>query len=208
MFARDKNHPSVIIWSLGNESYGGTNIEKMAEHLREQDPTRLVHYEGVYMYRESEASSDMESTQYIKPDGVEHYAQTSKEGAKPYIICEFSHAMGNSLGNFYKYTDLFDQYDILQGGFIWDWKDQAILKENDEGESFLAYGGDFGESPHDGNFSGNGLVFADGTNTPKIYEVKKCYQNIDLSNVNLTRGQFKLTNKFLFTNLSNYQLVW
>lgn len=208
MFARDKNHPSVIIWSLGNESYGGDNFIKMYQHLKERDSSRLIHYEGVFHYRESEAASDIESTMYIKPDHVEHYAKTAKEGTKPYILCEFSHAMGNSLGNFYKYTDLFDQYDILQGGFIWDWKDQAILTKNKEDQPYLAYGGDFGEAPHDGNFSGNGLIFADGTISPKLFEVKKCYQNVDFLAVDLSKGQFKLMNKFLFTDLSDYQLAW
>lgn len=208
MFARDKNHPSVIIWSLGNESYGGDNFIKMYQHLKENDPTRLIHYEGVFHYRESEACSDIESTMYIKPDDVEHYAQTATKGAKPYIICEFSHAMGNSLGNFYKYTDLFDKYEILQGGFIWDWKDQALLTESKEYQPYLAYGGDFGESPHDGNFSGNGIIFADGGISPKIYEVKKCYQNINIEGVDLLKGHFRITNKFIFTHLINYQLIW
>ncbi|WP_440896504.1 glycoside hydrolase family 2 TIM barrel-domain containing protein [Amphibacillus sp. Q70] len=208
MFARDKNHPSIIIWSLGNESYGGDNFIKMYQHLKERDSTRLIHYEGVFHYRESEAASDIESTMYIKPSDVEQYARAAKEGTKPYILCEFGHAMGNSLGNFYKYTNLFDQYDILQGGFIWDWKDQAILTKNKEGQPYLAYGGDFGESPHDGNFSGNGIIFADGTISPKLFEVKKCYQNVNFLAVDLSQGQFKLINKFLFTDLANYQLAW
>ncbi|SEN70510.1 beta-galactosidase [Amphibacillus marinus] len=208
MFERDKNHPSILIWSLGNESFGGDNFLKMYQFLKERDPDRLVHYEGIFHYRESEACSDIESTMYINPDGVERYAREAKDGAKPYLLCEFSHAMGNSLGNFYKYTELFDRYPILQGGFIWDWKDQALLTKTEDGRPYLAYGGDFGESPHDGNFSGNGIIFADGTVSPKIYEVKKCYENIAVKAVDLEQGQFVIANKFLFKNLREYQLNW
>ncbi|WP_202078996.1 glycoside hydrolase family 2 TIM barrel-domain containing protein [Caldalkalibacillus salinus] len=207
MFHRDKNHPSVIIWSLGNEAFGGDNFLKLHEYLKEQDPTRVVHYEGVTRYRASEAASDIESTMYTKPHEVEAYAKRaeSTEGdVKPYILCEYSHAMGNSCGNLYQYTTLFDRYPILQGGFIWDWKDQALRTETEEGIPYLAYGGDFGESPHDGNFSGNGLVFADGIVSPKIYEVKKCYQNVTFEAIDLSEGKFRVFNRFLFTHLHDY----
>jgi beta-galactosidase len=208
MFQRDKNHPSIIIWSLGNESFGGDNFLKMYQFFKEKDPSRLVHYEGVFHYRPSEAASDIESTMYIPPHEVEQYAINADRDAKPYIICEYSHAMGNSNGNLYKYTDLFDQYPILQGGFIWDWRDQALWKVSEDGEKFLAYGGDFGESPHDGNFSGDGLIFADGTVSPKIHEVKKCYQNAEFTSVNLEKGIINIWNKNLFTDLSDYDLRW
>lgn len=202
MFQRDKNHPSIIIWSLGNEAYGGTNFLKMHDYFQTNDPSRLVHYEGVFHYRESEGASDMESTMYIPPHQVEKYAQDAEGNAeaKPYILCEFSHAMGNSLGNFYKYTDLFEKYPILQGGFIWDWRDQALWKKEGDVE-FLAYGGDFGETPHDGNFSGNGLIFADGTPTPKLIEVKKGYQSVRFT---FTDGKVRLKNNFLFTSLEEF----
>lgn len=209
MFQRDKNHPSIMIWSLGNESFGGDNFIKMHDFLKEKDPSRLVHYEGIFHYRKSEAASDIESTMYIPPSEVERYAleaENQEQPVKPYILCEYSHAMGNSNGNLYKYTDLFDKYPILQGGFIWDWRDQAIRTQTPDGIEFLAYGGDFGESPNDGNFSGNGLIFADGTVTPKIYEVKKCYQNIEFSVVNLATGLLRVKNKFLFTDLAEYEL--
>lgn len=208
MFQRDKNHPSIMIWSLGNESFGGDNFLHMHDFFAENDPGRLVHYEGVFHYRPSERASDMESTMYVKPDHVRHYAETADEQSKPYILCEFSHAMGNSLGNFYKYTDLFDQYPILQGGFIWDWKDQSLWHKTEDGTPFLAYGGDFGESPHDGNFSGDGVIFGDGKVSPKLYEVKRCYQNVDFHAVDLASGQIEVKNKFLFTNLADYQLIW
>lgn len=208
MFERDKNHPSIVMWSLGNESFGGDNFLKMHDYFSERDPSRLVHYEGIFHYRDSERASDIESTMYISPEGIKTYAEEATDGTKPYILCEFSHAMGNSLGNFYKYTELFDQYPILQGGFIWDWKDQSLRTQTEDGHSFLAYGGDFGESPHDGNFSGNGLIFGNGEISPKLYEVKRCYQNVDFELVDALAGKVNLTNKFLFTNLSVYQFNW
>ncbi|WP_444684964.1 glycoside hydrolase family 2 TIM barrel-domain containing protein [Alkalicoccus luteus] len=199
MFERDKNHPSIVMWSLGNESFGGTNFLEMHRFFKERDETRLVHYEGVFHYRETDEASDVESTMYIPPHKVEEYALDAEKngGAKPYILCEYAHVMGNSLGNFYQYTDLFQKYDILQGGFIWDWRDQALWKE-ENGTRFLAYGGDFGESPHDGNFSGNGLITADGKLTPQIKEVKHCYQYIDFDWEN---GTLSVTNNYLFRDL-------
>ncbi|OMF23970.1 glycoside hydrolase family 2 TIM barrel-domain containing protein [Paenibacillus sp. FSL H8-0259] len=206
MMQRDKNHPSVIIWSLGNESFGGDNFLAMHDYLREADPTRPVHYEGIFHYRASEAASDIESTMYIKPDDVERYALNHPK--KPYILCEYSHAMGNSCGGLHLYTELFDKYDIIQGAFIWDWVDQAIRTTTADGTSYLAYGGDFGENPHDGNFSGNGLLFADRTVTPKLLEVKKCYQSIVLTALDLNTGRLQVRNNFLFTDLEDYQLQW
>jgi beta-galactosidase len=206
MLQRDKNHPSVIIWSLGNESYGGDNFIAMHDYLREADPTRPVHYEGIFHCRASEAASDIESTMYAKPLDVEKYALGHPQ--KPYIICEYSHAMGNSCGGLHLYTDMFDKYDIFQGAFIWDWVDQAIRTQTAEGTPYLAYGGDFGESPHDGNFSGNGLLFADRSITPKLLEVKKCYQNIKVTAVNIREGLFQIRNTFLFTDIDKYELKW
>ena len=210
MLQRDKNHPSVVIWSLGNESFGGDNFILMHDYLKEKDPTRVVHYEGIYHFRKSEAASDIESTMYVVPDLVEQYAKRAEYfgNAKPYILCEYSHAMGNSCGNLYKYTNLFDKYPILQGGFIWDWKDQALKTKTADGIEYLAYGGDFGDTPNDGNFSGNGLVFADGSVSPKIFEVKKCYQSVQFAGVNLLEGIIELVNKNLFTNLKDYLFEW
>lgn len=206
MMQRDKNHPSVIIWSLGNESFGGDNFIAMHDMLQEADPSRVIHYEGIFHYRPSDAASDIESTMYVKPVDVEKYALN--EPKKPYILCEYSHAMGNSCGGLHLYTDLFDKYDILQGGFIWDWVDQAIRTKTAEGIEYLAYGGDFGETPHDGNFSGNGLLFADRTVTPKLLEVKKCYQNVKITAADLQKGLFQIRNRFLFTNIEEFELNW
>lgn len=206
MFERDKNHPSIIIWSLGNEAYGGENFIKMHDILKAKDPTRLIHYEGLFHHRATEAASDMETQMYTKPSEVEAYALNNPK--KPFILCEYSHAMGNSCGNLFKYRDLFRKYPILQGGFVWDFIDQAILTTSSEGIPYLAYGGDFNETPNDSNFCGNGLLFADRSLTPKIYEVKKCYESIRIEAVNLIEGNFNVTNEFLFTNLNEYKLIW
>lgn len=206
MLQRDKNHPSVIIWSLGNESWGGDNFILMHDFFRTNDPTRLVHYEGVTRCRKSDAASDMESQMYTPPHKVEEYARSNPK--KPFILCEYSHAMGNSNGNLFKYCELFDQYPILQGGFIWDWIDQAIRTKTPEGIEYLAYGGDFGDTPNDGTFCGNGLLFADRSVTPKLYEVKKCYQNVKFETVDLKQGRIRVTNSYLFTNLIDYELKW
>ena len=207
MLQRDKNHPSVIIWSLGNESYGGENFIKMHDFFRDSDPTRIVHYEGIVHCRKFEAASDIESNMYSPPNALEMYA-LNKKHKKPFILCEYSHAMGNSSGNLFKYTDLFDKYPILQGGFIWDWIDQAIRTKTPEGKEYLAYGGDFGEKPHDGNFCGDGLIFADRTISPKIFEVKRCYQNVRFSAEDLSQGKIRIENKFLFSNLNEYEFKW
>ena len=131
-----------------------------------------------------------------------------KQPKKPFILCEYSHAMGNSNGNLFKYTQLFDKYPVLQGGFIWDWIDQAIRTRTPDGTEYLAYGGDFGESPHDGNGCGNGLLFADRKVSPKLAEVKACYQNVGFSGWNPLTGALTVTNKFLFTRLDEFEWVW
>lgn len=206
MVERDKNHPCIIIWSLGNEAWGGKNFIKMHDFIKAKDLTRLIHYEGLFHHRATEAASDIESQMYTKPRDVEAYALNKPK--KPFILCEYSHSMGNSNGNLFKYWDLFRKYPILQGGFIWDWIDQAILTKAEDGTEYLAYGGDFGDTPNDGNFCGNGIIFADRTLTPKIYEVKKCYESIRVMTKDLKQGIFIVANEFLFTNLNEYKLKW
>ncbi len=219
MFQRDKNHPCVIIWSLGNEAFGGENFLKMHDFFKSNDPTRIVHYEGIVHLRKYEAASDIESQMYSNPRDLEAYALNmmhwevnsltmNNNKIKPFLLCEYSHSMGNSTGNLFKYTDLFDKYPILQGGFIWDWIDQAILTKTPEGDDYLAYGGDFGDTPNDGNFCGDGLLFADRTVSPKLYEVKKCYQNVRFYPYDLSQGKVRIENKHLFTNLNEYELIW
>lgn len=205
MFQRDKNHPSVLIWSLGNESFGGENFIKMHDFFRSNDPTRIVHYEGVVHLRQYEAASDIESQMYTKPSDIEHQLHHNN---KPFLLCEYSHSMGNSTGNLFKYTELFDRIPRVQGGFIWDWVDQALRTKTPEGIEYLAYGGDFGEKPNDGNFCGDGIIFADKTVSPKLYEVKRCYQNVTFTPENLSKGLIRIENKTLFTNLKEYTFVW
>ena len=144
---------------------------------------------------------------YARPWECEEYAVTGRDG-RPYILCEFTHAMGNSCGSTEEYTRLWDKYPCLQGGFVWDWVDQAILTTDENGEEYLAYGGDFGENPHDGHFCGNGLLFADRKPTPKLYEIKKLYQNVDIKAIDAEKGVFELKNKFLFTNLNEFEIYW
>ncbi|WP_347880776.1 glycoside hydrolase family 2 TIM barrel-domain containing protein [Paenibacillus sp. F411] len=206
MFERDKNHPSILIWSLGNESFGGDNFLHMYDYFKQKDPSRVVHYEGVFHYRPSEAASDIESHMYSHVRVIEEYA--ANQPPKPFILCEYSHAMGNSCGGLSTYWELFDRYPVLQGGFIWDWIDQGIQTTNPEGETYLAYGGDFGESPHDGTFCGNGLIFADRTVSPKLYEVKKCYQNVRFNAEDLENGVITVSNRNLFTDLAAYDFKW
>ncbi len=178
MLERDKNHPSILIWSCGNEAYAGEVILNVSHYFRQTDPSRLVHYEGVFHNRDFDDTSDMESRMYAKPADIEAYLQSNP--GKPYISCEYMHAMGNSVGGLHKYTELERKYPMYQGGFIWDYIDQSLVKQNRYGQEYLAYGGDFDDRPTDYSFCGNGLVFADRTITPKMQEVKYLYQNIKL----------------------------
>ena len=207
MLGRDKNHPSVIIWSLGNESWGGDNFVKMHDYLREHDPTRPVHYEGVFHWRPSNAASDMESQMYTSPQRLEEFALHHPD--KPIILCEHSHGTGNSVGNLKKYCDLFDRVAYIQGGYIWDWKDKALLWKTSEGTEFYAFGGDFGDCPHDANDGCNGMLLASGIPKPQYFEVKRCYQGIRFTCVDIVKGEFKAQNRNLFKNLlGDYELVW
>lgn len=207
MFMRDKNHPAVCIWSLGNESFGGENFIHMRDCIKALDDTkRPVHYEGVCHNREFNHASDIESEMYTRPWNI--VGNINHNNDKPFILCEYSHAMGNSCGGLKDYWELFYKYPSLQGGFIWDWIDQAILTETPDGQPYLAYGGDFGEQPNDGTFSGNGLIFADHEVTPKLIETKACYQNIKFSDADIINGRVRIENRFLFTDLSEFDFKW
>ena len=173
MFERDKNHTAILIWSCGNESYAGEDILAMSRFFHEQDPGRLVHYEGVFHNRAFDAISDMESRMYEKPWNIREYLESKP--AKPFILCEYMHDMGNSLGGMESYIRLAEQYPQYQGGFIWDYMDQALFHTDALSRRVLGYGGDFGERTTDYNFSGNGIVYADGTEKPAMQEVRYWY---------------------------------
>ena len=203
-YQRDKNHPAILIWSVGNESYGGKVIFDMSEKFRAVDPHRLVHYEGIFNDRRYEATSDMESQMYTSVENVKKFLAEHKE--KPFIMCEYTHAMGNSCGAMHKYTDLTDTEPRYQGGFIWDYIDQSILKKDRYGKDFQAYGGDFLERPTDYNFSGNGICYGgDRDPSPKMQEVKFNYQNISI--LFEKEGKFTVVNKNLFANTDRFRCV-
>ena len=174
MLERDKNHPCIFSWSVGNESWSGQTLYDMSEYFRKRDASRPVHYENVCHDRKWGGTTDFESRMYATPSMAEEYLKDYPE--KPYILCEYSHAMGNSCGNLKEYTDLFDKYPQYCGGFIWDYIDQALYKKNCFGEEYLAYGGDFDDRPTDYNFCTDGLIYADRTYSPKVQEVKYLYQ--------------------------------
>lgn len=194
MYERDKNHPCILIWSCGNESFGGKNIYEMSQFFRKQDSSRLVHYEGVSLDQRYPDTTDMISRMYTPAAEIERILQQNPK--KPFILCEYAHSMGNSNGALYKYTNLEDTYPKYQGGFIWDFVDQALLVNGS-----LHYGGDFRERPSDYDFCGNGLLFADRTVTPKMQEVKYCYQNIKIS---INKKVIQFANKYLYWNLSDF----
>ncbi|WP_418222667.1 glycoside hydrolase family 2 TIM barrel-domain containing protein [Clostridium isatidis] len=202
MLERDKNHPSILIWSCGNESYAGENIYEMAQYFRKKDPSRLVHYEGVFWNREYDDTSDIESRMYAKAVEIEKYLKDNPK--KPYISCEYSHSMGNSTGGLMKYIEL-EKYPMYQGGFIWDYVDQAVYRKKENGQEVLSYGGDFTDRPTDYNFSGNGLLFADRKISPKAQEVKYLYQNIKLR---VDKNGVNIKNENLFVNTDIYDLYY
>lgn len=170
-----KNHVSILFWSLGNESYAGNNIEDMNRYLKEKQDGRLVHYEGIFHNRAYEDTvSDVESRMYAPPDQIREYLENDPK--KPFVLCEYMHDMGNSLGGMDSYMKLLDEYEMYHGGFIWDYIDQAIWAEDEvTGRKVLRYGGDFDDRPSDYEFSGNGIVFADRTEKPAMQEVRYYY---------------------------------
>lgn len=198
-YQRDKNHPAILIWSCGNESFGGKTIYEMSQLFRQLDKHRLVHYEGVFNDRSYNDTSNMESQMYTPVAGIEKFLAEHPE--KPFICCEYTHAMGNSCGAMHKYTELSDREPRYQGGFIWDYIDQSIYKKDRYGKWFLTYGGDFGDRPTDGDFSGNGICYGgEREASPKMQEVKFNYQNIS---VDFDSDYiFTVTNKNLFVNTS------
>jgi beta-galactosidase len=202
MVERDKNHPSVIIWSMGNEAGDGTNFEAASDWIHHRDPTRPVHYERA----ELKPHTDIYCPMYARIPHLIDYAE--KEQDRPLILCEYAHAMGNSVGNLVDYWDVIESYDHLQGGCIWDWVDQGIRKTNEKGQEYWAFGGYFGEQKSDTNFCINGLVQPDRSVTPKLLEVKKVYQYIKMEPLDLNRGLIRLINRYHFINLNRFIIHW
>ncbi|PWD98922.1 glycoside hydrolase family 2 TIM barrel-domain containing protein [Marinilabilia rubra] len=204
MFERDKNQPSIIIWSLGNEAGNGINFDATYDYLKAQDDTRPVQYEQAHGGR----NTDIFAPMYARIERMERYAR--EDGSKPLIQCEYAHAMGNSVGNLQDYWDVIESHDVMQGGFIWDWVDQGLLTENENSEEYWAYGGDFGPDtvPSDGNFCLNGLVDPDRQPQPALEEVKKVYQYIKFHPVDLKDGTIEIENKYDFLNTSKFQFSW
>ena len=203
MYQRDKNHTAILIWSCGNESFGGKVIHEMSKFYKREDPTRLVHYEGLFHDRRYNDTSDMESQMYPSVESIKEFL--AKDRTKPFICCEYTHAMGNSCGAMHKYTDLTDTEPLYQGGFIWDYIDQSIYKKDRYGKEYQAYGGDFDDRPCDYNFSGNGIAYGgDREPSPKMQEVKFNYQNITAL---VEKDKVTVINKNLFINTDTFTCV-
>ena len=229
MVERDKNHPSVIMWSMGNESGGGPNFKKCREVILKIDPTRPIHYEGDNKY------GDVDSCMYPSVSSLERSGENKSE--KPYLMCEYAHSMGNALGNLQEYWDVIEKHKRLIGGCIWDWVDQGLLvrkrrpsdpvsKSSGQNlhnlvfanmvkdkpvigkEWFYAYGGNFGDYPTSKSFCLNGVIFSDHTVSPKMPEVKKVYQYIGFTPVDLKEGKVRIKNKYSFLNLNNFAVNW
>lgn len=204
MFERDKNFTSIVTWSLGNEAGYGINFEATYDWLKAQDQSRPVQYE----MGQNTNYSDIQAPMYHSIERIVEYAE--KHTDKPLILCEYAHAMGNSVGNLQDYWDAIEKYKELQGGFIWDWVDQGLLETSEDGEEYFAYGGDYPHAPvkSDSNFCINGLVQANREINPHIWEVKKVYQNIKIKAVDLNDGMFTVQNKYDFTNLDQFNFSW
>lgn len=200
---RDKNHPSIIIWSMGNEAGNGYNFYNTYNWIKERDNSRPVQYERAGL----EWNTDIYVPMYEKIWDLEEYAK--KHSDRPLIQCEYSHAMGNSHGNLKDYWDMIKKYPNLQGGFIWDWVDQGLVKKEGE-KTFWAYGGDFGPKnvPSDGNFVINGVVFPDRSFKPHSYEVQKVYQNVSFMDVDLINGEIGISNDYFFKSMEGHFLEW
>ena len=210
LYERDKNHPSIIMWSLGNECSAGKNFLIMHDYLHDVDPTRPVHYESIWGDKDkfdfNKNVTDVYSQMYPYPWNLEKDMTAHPE--KPWMLCEYSHAMGNSCGGNDKYLQLMDKYRCFFGVFVWDFVDQGVKIVKEDGTEFIGYGGDSGEFTHDGSFCGNGLVFADRKLTPKIKEMKRLYQNVRFKAIDAKKGIIEVQNDFLFTNLNEYNLHW
>ena len=215
MVQRDRNHPSIIIWSLGNESGHGVNHDALYRWIKSEDPSRPVQYEGGGA---NTAATDIICPMYARVDQDQPFPAVPKWSIKkwlsmpgeqrPLILCEYAHAMGNSFGGFAKYWQAFRQYPRLQGGFVWDWVDQSLIKHDDNGKAWSAYGGDFGDTPNDRQFCMNGLVFADRTPHPALYEAKHEQQFFQFTLLPGAERQIEVTSEYLFRRSDNEVLHW
>ena len=202
MVIRDRNHPSVIIWSLGNEACEGPNFEAAADWIHAFDPSRPVHYEPAW----NAPYVDVESRMYKDTAFLQDYIRRGP--AKPLILCEYAHAMGNSVGNLQDYWDVIDAHPRLAGAFIWEWADHGIRRTAPDGQEYWAYGGDFGDVPNDGNFCCDGVVLPDRTPHPAMAEVHKVYQYILIEPVELSTGKVRIRNKYSFAGLDSLVPAW
>jgi beta-galactosidase len=204
MLERDKNHPSVIIWSMGNEAGDGVNFDTCYNWIKQRDPSRPVHYERAELGR----NTDIYCPMYPDIEYLAEYASSPQ--ARPLIMCEYAHAMGNSTGNLQEYWDVIESHPQLQGGSIWDWVDQGIEQKDSKGKIYYAYGGDFGPAgtPSDSNFCINGLVLPDRTPHPALFEVKKVYQYIDIKLTDPEKGIISVKNKYDFISAENLDIHW
>lgn len=201
MYERDKNHACVLIWSCGNESYGGETLKAMHDYLRQADPGRVVHYEGVAHDRRYNDTSDIESQMYPPAAQVREFLAEHRD--KPMILCEYGHSMGNSCGALEEYTELAWQDPLYQGGFLWEYMDHSLWRQLPDGRRVLVYGGDFGERPHDGEFCTDGLVTGDRRNSAKMQAVRGVYQDFVIQ---VDADGIRLCNRCLFTDLDRYDL--
>lgn len=217
MVVRDRNHACVIMWSLGNEADFGRNHVAMAAAARELDPTRPIHYEGDYQCRVVDVASRMyPSIDQLHGIAAGQPSQGWKNipilghhfADKPFICCEYAHAMGNGPGALKEYWDTFHQYPFMQGGFVWEWLDQGILQHDENGKPFYAYGGDFGDRPNDANFIIDGLLFPDRTPSPALIELKKALEPVIVEIIDLKAGKLRITNRYDFRDLSHLQAEW
>ncbi|HEX7308379.1 glycoside hydrolase family 2 TIM barrel-domain containing protein [Lentzea sp.] len=202
MVHRDKNHPSVIMWSLGNEAGGGSNFVAMRDWIRATDPTRVIQYEG----DNRPQVSDIRSAMYESPAGVQNRARNTSD-TRPYVMIEYTHSMGNSTGNLKEYWDVIRANPVLQGGWIWDFVDQALTWKTSSGVTYQAYGGDWGDNPNDGAFSGDGIVTTDRRISGKAVEVKQVYQAVNVA-AGSSFDTVRITNEFLFTNVNEFVVDW
>jgi beta-galactosidase len=201
-----KNHPSVIIWSLGNEcGSGGSNFLAILEAIKQVDKTRPTHYQGFGIGAENPA--DMDSEMYTQTESLEKYAKSTTL-TKPFYLCEYAHAMFNSMGSLDIYNELFDKYPSLLGGAIWEWQDQGIYNDRDPNHHITAFGGGFGEYPNDRYFIHKGVVFSDRAEKPHFPEMKHAYQWVTISGKDLQRGKFLIKNRYQFTDLKGFRGKW